>query len=210
MNRKGSIMTDIRIGDLRREDFKRAIDFAIEGMHFKELVGGGPLLRLYGTYFWYLELLYATQAIAAYADGRFVGALLASYAGEPRVFKSAPMSAFVAAFGFVEKAVDPSARDYYQANDRMLSELEAVVKPDGELRFLAAEPGGSVKGVGTALLEELARRERGKLTYLYTDSGCTYQFYEKRGFELVGQEEVAVGSGKDRKPLTCFLFAKVL
>lgn len=39
------------------------------------------------------------------------------------------------------------------------------------------------------LLRELEEREKGKKVFLYTDSACTYQFYEHRGFELA-QEKI--------------------
>ncbi|MCI1135489.1 GNAT family N-acetyltransferase [Enterococcus gallinarum] len=40
-----------------------------------------------------------------------------------------------------------------------------------------------MKGLGTRLLNELQKRVQGKEIYLFTDSACTYQFYEKRGFQ---------------------------
>ncbi len=57
-------------------------------------------------------------------------------------------------------------------------------KPDGEILFLAADPECGVKGIGTALLKALEEKEKGKTMYLFTDDGCTYQFYEHRGSEI--------------------------
>ncbi len=54
---------------------------------------------------------------------------------------------------------------------------------DGEIVFFAADSGCKIKGIGTALLNALEEKEKGKLFYLYRDDACTYQFYEHRGFE---------------------------
>ena len=42
------------------------------------------------------------------------------------------------------------------------------------------------------LLNELARRENGKELYLFTDDQCTYQFYEHRGFEKIGEKDIVL------------------
>lgn len=82
--------------------------------------------------------------------------------------------------------------------------------PDGEMLFLAADPKREGQGIGTELLRELERREPGREIYLYTDSGCTWQFYEHRGFERREQEEIVMELGGKSVPLTCFLYRKRL
>jgi len=67
-----------------------------------------------------------------------------------------------------------------------------------------------MKGIGTALLGELAKRKKGKEIYLFTDTGCTYQFYEHRGFERVGQKDVVLGINGNRTDLTRLLCRKKL
>lgn len=80
--------------------------------------------------------------------------------------------------------------------------------PDGEIIFLAADPDCKVKGIGTALLNALEQKEKGKLLYLYTDDGCTYQFYEHRGFERVEEKEIVLEMPKGKVPLICFVYSK--
>lgn len=82
--------------------------------------------------------------------------------------------------------------------------------PDGEILFLAANPEIKVKGVGSLLLEELERRERGKKLYLYTDNACTFQFYEHRGFLRACERDIALDMGDKTVPLKCFLYSKLL
>ena len=53
---------------LRHEDEKKAMAFAITGMHFDHYMESPFLQRLYARYFWYLESGKATQNIAMYGD----------------------------------------------------------------------------------------------------------------------------------------------
>ena len=66
---------NIEIKDIRKKDYEKAIQFAIKGMHFDWYLDNKFLLNAYGRYFWYLEINRATQILAAYADGEFVGVL---------------------------------------------------------------------------------------------------------------------------------------
>lgn len=61
--------------------------------------------------------------------------------------------------------------------------------------------------VGSLLLAEVERREKGKRVYLFTDDFCTYPFYERREFFRVGEKEIAVDGGAGMK---CMLYVKVL
>lgn len=198
-----------QIKELQRRDGRRAISFAITGMHFDWYLSPGPLLRLYGRYFWYLELSRATQAFGAYADGWLAGVLLARFDGEPPRYRSPGRALFVRLFGALQRLAG-GVRAYDRVNQEMLRDYRARHRPDSELLFLAADPDAQGRGAGTALLAELARRAPGRELYLFTDSGCTYRFYERRGFERAGEREITLELGAKRVPLTCFLYRKTL
>ncbi len=83
-------------------------------------------------------------------------------------------------------------------------------KPSAEILFLTANPKGRVHGVGTALLNQFERAAAGRCAYLYTDTGCTYSFYERRGFVREGEKSIEVKHGKSSFTLSCFLYAKQL
>lgn len=83
-------------------------------------------------------------------------------------------------------------------------------KPSAEILFLTANPKGRVRGVGTALLNQFERAAAGRCAYLYTDTGCTYPFYEHRGFMREGEKNIEVKHGKSSFTLSCFLYAKQL
>ena len=57
----------LEIRELDKRDHKKAVQFAVKGMHFDWYMDSKLLLNLYGRYFWYLSLARATQVIAAYA-----------------------------------------------------------------------------------------------------------------------------------------------
>ena len=101
-----------------------------------------------------------------------------------------------------------SAGTYDTVNKDMLDVYKEHYQPDGEIIFLAANPTLKVKGVGTALLNALEKDLSGKEIYLYTDSLCTYQFYEKRGFERYQERTIKLTLNKKKVPLSCFLYRK--
>lgn len=81
---------------------------------------------------------------------------------------------------------------YEDTTKEQLAHYLKFNKPDGEIIFLAADPDCKIKGTGTALLNALEEKERGKTLYLYTDNACTYQFYEHRGFKRVEEKEIVL------------------
>ena len=92
----------------------------------------------------------------------------------------------------------------------MFSEYCKNNSPDGEIIFLAANPEINVRGIGTALLHELECREKGKKIYLYTDNACTYEFYEHRGFDRVGEKDIVLKLGNKEVELQCLLYSKII
>lgn len=202
---------EIQIKPLRKDDYSKVIDFAIIGMNFNKYLDNKVALRLYGRYFLYLELERASRVIAAYIDDQLVGVLMVDMKNEQKVFSSFWRRLYVKAFqALMRFFVDGGPSSYDDTNKTMLSSYLKEHTPDGEICFLAADPDIKGKGIGTLLLNELAKREKDKLIYLYTDSNCTYQFYEKKGFKRAEEREIQMElTGKD-VPLTCFLYSKRL
>jgi GNAT superfamily N-acetyltransferase len=202
---------DIEIRELDRKDFNKVIDFAIKGMNFNRYVEGKTELRLYGRYFLYLELKRATQVLAAYMGDRLVGVLMADMKNEPKKYSSFWRNLYVKTVDAVMAIAYKSGTvGYDTANAAMLKKYSKSAQPDGEICFLAADPTIQGKGIGTLLLNELAKREKGKLIYLYTDSNCTYQFYEHKGFERSEEKDIEIEIHGKVAPLTCLLYSKVL
>lgn len=202
---------EIEIKDIRKKDYKKAIQFAIRGMHFDWYLDNQFMLNAYGRYFWYLEINRATQVLAAYTGGEFVGVLLAEIKGEEKKHQSFLQKAYVKIIDVIQKIFSKGGAGLYE--DTTKEQLAHYLKsetPDGEILFLAADPNCKIKGIGTALLCALEEREKGKTLYLYTDDACTYQFYEHRGFERMEEKEIILEMPKGQVPLKCFVYRKKL
>lgn len=202
---------EIKLGELRKRDSKKAIQFAIKGMHFNWYLDNRILLNLYGRYFWYLELLRATQVIAAYAGDEFAGVLLSEVKGEEKKYHSFWKLLYVKVFNILQYLAAGSAVGPYEKTNRELfAQYCETNTPDGEIVFLAADPDMNGKGIGSLLLKEFERRERGKKIYLYTDNACTWQFYEHRGFERAGEKTIMLEIDNKKIELQCLLYSKVI
>ena len=200
---------ELEIKELRKKDYKKVIQYAIKGMHFNMYMDNKIELNLYGKYFWYLELTNATQAISAYIGDELAGVLLADIKSEEKVYKSFWKSLYVTMFEWIQKTFfKDSVGIYDNVNKEMLENYKKINNPDGEIRFLVANPNIKIKGIGTKLLNEFEKREKGKEVYLFTDDQCTYQFYEHRGFRRVGEKDIVLDLSKKKVPLKCLLYSK--
>ncbi|ELI8127146.1 GNAT family N-acetyltransferase [Yersinia enterocolitica] len=202
---------NILLKTIGKSDFNRARHFAITGMHLDWYTSGKWQLYLYSHYFWNLELLKATRAIGAYSGDRLVGVLLVDMSGQPKLYKSLLRRLYVKSFEWVvHKLFSETSGCYDRVNNLMLENLKGNCHPDGEVNFFAVAPETKGQGVGSLLLKELERLEKGKLVYLFTDSGSSFQFYQKRGFEEAERHDIQLKINKKELGLTCFLFYKIL
>lgn len=201
----------LKIKKLVPSDYSKAIDFAIQGMHFDRYLSNQFLQRLYGRYFFYDELNRATQVIAAYQDDELQGILLADIKGEPKKQQSRWQQLYVQIFDKLQKWFSKEgAGNYERVNKQLLKQYEATVIPDGELCFLATNPKALQQGTGTYLLNELIRREKGKEIYLFTDDACSYQFYDHRDFTRFAAKKIIMEINHQQVQLTCFLYNRKL
>ena len=197
----------IQIKELRESDYEKAIDFTLIGMHFDAFFEkGSELARDYAESFWYDELVKSNEIIAAYDENdEFAGVLLAEiYDKESSEKPSIPKS-------FLQKqssnpVVSEFDGEYDRTNSEMLSNYRECNQVDGELCLFAVDPSRKGQGIGSILLAEFEKRVKGKNIFLYTDSNCTYQFYEKRGFERVDECEINLSDSV----LSCYLYHKVM
>ena len=196
---------------LQRKDYRKAIRFIAEGMHFDWYVKSTLLQRLLARYYLYAELQEATQVIAAYADRSLVGLLVADVNGEPRPFESAGRACFVKLFECLGgKALQDSMACYDRANKGLLRAYGCKHSVEGKIGLLVVDPIFIGKGIGSRLLNEFEKREKGKNIILYTDDACVYQFYEHRGFQREGEQDILMELTDRITPLRCFLYSKAL
>jgi len=202
-------VTKPEFGELKKSNYKKAIQMAIDGMNFRWYMESEIMLKLYGRYFLYLELSKASQVIALHYNGNLAGLLLCDIFGEPKYKLSSLQYFYIKLVDFIQRTfIKDGIGPYEEANKEMFSSYSKSSKPDGEICFLAADRDLKISGIGTMLLSELEKRERGKEIYLYTDSGCTYQFYEHRGFERVGEKDIELSVIGNKTKITCLLYRK--
>lgn len=202
---------NIEIKQLNKRDFNTARKFAIEGMHLNWYTNNNFELYIYSKYFWYLEVSRATRALGAYMGDKLVGVLLVDIDNQPKIFNSIGYRLFIKFSSFIINLLYKNASNTYDnANKEILEKFKKNNETDGELNFFAVDPTIKGKGIGTLLLKELEKKEKGKQIYLYTDTGSTYQFYLHRGFIESGRKDVQIKIGNREVPLTCYLFSKTL
>ncbi|MBN1776348.1 MAG: GNAT family N-acetyltransferase [Clostridiales bacterium] len=202
---------DIKIEPLRKKDFDVAREFASVGMHLDWYTRSDRELYVYSRYYFYYELIKATRAFGAYSGDTLVGFLLADMNDQPKLFKSLGYRLFVNLVTFIiDRFYKDGSIPYDEANKEMLDAYKVNNHTDGELSFFAVDPKISGKGIGTLLLNELTSLEKGKHIYLFTDSGCTYPFYPRRGFDEVGRKDTTLKNKEKAVQLTCFMFSKTL
>ncbi|MFR2690032.1 MAG: GNAT family N-acetyltransferase, partial [Enterococcus faecium] len=118
---------------------------------------------------------------------------------------------YVKIFDFLQNIFAKESKGAYEtANEQMLAAYLKKHSPDGEIIFLAANPDLKIKGIGTKLLTEFEKREKGKEIFLFTDSGCTYQFYERRGFERLKEKISKIKILDKEIDFRCMLYRKII
>lgn len=94
----------IEIKEIRRQDYKKAQKFAIQGMHLD----------------WYMELNRTTKVYGAYVDEIFVGVLLAGMKNEPKRYHSVSKAIYVKIFDWLQHLVaGKGVEEYDEANKDM-------------------------------------------------------------------------------------------
>ncbi len=192
-----------------KEDFAAAARFAQEGMHLDNYAGGGIVGKLFAADAMCEAIARSTHFYAAYDDARFAGFLLADSWGAPKPYERSRYARF---HGLAKALMQLSDRRdaenaYAEANKDMLGRLDPV--PNVEITYFAADPSLVGKGVGSKLLAAFERDFIGKRAFLFTDDGCTYQFYEHRGFTRA-EERTIPGAYAEGRSMRCMTYVKQL
>lgn len=95
----------IEIHDILKKDYKKARQFAIDGMHLNWYMNSKLVLDLYARYFWNMEMNRATKVYGAYVGDAFVGVLLADMKGEPKRQQSILKQMYVKMFDWLQHLV---------------------------------------------------------------------------------------------------------
>lgn len=196
---------------LPRKDYTKVIQFAVQGMHLDWYLRNSLLLKLYGRYFLYLELLRASRLLTVYSGDHLMGILMCDVAGEKKQYNSRWMRLYVGLVDFIQHTiVKDGVGPYDNANRQMFAQYRKTATPDGEINFFAVAPEAQGLGIGSILLKELEQGLSGKELYLYTDTGCSYGFYERRGFVKQQSCPITMEIGGRTVDITCLLYSKTI
>ncbi|HGH3392544.1 TPA: GNAT family N-acetyltransferase [Citrobacter freundii] len=202
---------DITIKEVQKKDHRRARQFAISGMHLSWYTSSRLHLLLYIQHYWNYELLHATHLMGAYSGDKLSGVLIAKMNDHPAICSSVLRKIFVATLEWIiRKLYGHSGEELDNLNMKMLQENSHCSQFDGEITFFAVAPETKGAGIGSLLLKELEAREKGKKIYLFTDTGSTFQFYQKRSFQEAGKKRVHLKIGPRTLEVTSYLFCKRL
>lgn len=195
-----------------REDANELAAFALEGMNFSRYTRSRLGQKLYSRYFVRDSILNATLSFGAYTEeGHLAGALLARFHDERPVYHNLFWRCYVWLFQLILSLFFGNYTDEYDINNRkMLQDIQHAKTLDGELSLFAVDPNQKGHGVGSALLSEFQKRKSGKHIYLFTDSNCTYQFYQHRNFEQAASVDIHEPGQPTDQRLTCFVFTRAL
>ena len=140
----------------------------------------------------------STYAQVAVVQGRVVGILMGRVEGQPplpgRLAHRLQLLAHMVKIGLTGFRERATLRQYFTF-DRVYQTLrtKATVPLTDELTLFAVDASTRGHGVGKTLYENYLRhlRHHGRTDfYLYTDSLCTYQFYEKRGMNRAAEQSI--------------------
>lgn len=140
----------------------------------------------------------ANFSCVAEEKGQVLGVILADCktAAHPGSLYRALAQAWAAGLLFTAKSGRRLGK-FFQVFDRTDEELlqETYCSFDGEICLFAMEESVRGKGVGKRLFSEAMKylkAQKAKKLYLFTDSSCTWQFYERRGMVRLGEKVVEI------------------
>lgn len=198
----------IKIQQFKKQDLSKLAEFSAIGMNFDRYTNSRITRKIYSNYFVWDAYINATTAIAAYDGDVLCGVIMAKFDNEIMLDQNIVNKVYANSLQHIMGLL--FEHTYNQVNQAMLDELKKTTKLDGEILLFAVNPDIENKGIGTKLLNELEHRYSGKNIYLFTDSNCSYQFYQHRNFHQVNAIKIQEPGRVDESKLTCFLFNKLL
>lgn len=200
-------MTDIHIANIRQKDLTNIRHFATEGMHLDRYVGNKIELSIYSRLATYEAYDQANIALGAYHNDTLLGFIFVRLLDESCHRLNRFQKLYVKTINKIisMSSYEGTADNYDQANKQMY-DLYASQKPNAEISFFAVDPKNTGQHIGSRLLTQIEKLLPGKLIYLYTDSGCNYPFYFKRGFDAFATRDIKLPP--NGLSLTCFLLSK--
>lgn len=145
----------------------------------------------------YLRLCLTEQTFTqvALADGEPIGVIMGNDFSNHRYSLIFRLQAWWAVFILSLNTEGRRAWHFFEEIDQVYGKLLSVQKKpyEGELSFFAVHPDYRGLGVGTELYSRFLQymeKEHIRHFYVFTDTTCSYGFYESRGMLRCGTEKV--------------------
>lgn len=194
------------------EDIKRIIN---EAFYIHRYVTGRLVLDSALEIYLRERLLASTWTRVAVQDGRVVGVIMGQVDGQPRLggrFTNRFLTlTHMLRAGILGLPQWKSMRQYF-AFDRVYGELRKKTPSPltDELTLFAVDSSTRGLGIGKTLYHDLLDhlRSLGRSDfYLYTDSLCTYQFYEKQGMTRTASQTMNLVLDGNPEALGVYLYS---
>lgn len=190
---------------IRKEDYAQVKDIICKSFSLDAYITNSKLLEAVKNQYFYSCLAEATYTCVAEKEGLTVGVIMGNAKSDYSVIRHFP---YLLITLWYEMKIALYSRKYkkqvagYQDIHAIYREFSAKHKGefDGVLTLFAVNQDCRGCGVGKALLDYLLNylgKQKVKCIYLYTDTTCTYEFYEHRGFERIESKKIQMErSGK--------------
>lgn len=203
--------SNIEIRNLAKKDYNKAILFAVDGMSFSQYYDNRYLAYGFAKYIWCVCKNRSTHLLAAYEGDELLGVLMMGVEGHPMMGNTLGERISYRLMGFINWIlIGGNSTIYTDTAEELFTEFCRNNHSDCEIAFMATKPGSFHKGIGTLLLNTVENMVRGKNIRLMTDDGCTYQFYEHRGFKRVMEKEIILRMPRGDIPIKCMIYSKTV
>lgn len=199
---------------IRKGDYAQMKDIICKAFSLDAYLTNEKLLEAVKTQYLYSCLSEATYTCIAEKNGQTVGVIMGNAKSDYSVIRHMPYlikdlwyGIKIALYGRKYRKQAAGYKDlhtiYREFSDKHQGEF------DGILTLFAVNQNCRGFGVGKTLLEHLIgylEKQRVKHIYLYTDTTCTYEFYEHRGFERLESKELQMERGGKPFQMEVFLY----
>lgn len=200
--------------ELQKSDYEAVKTVINESFGLYRYVTDERVLESFLNLYLYSCLSEQTFHCVAEENGKVIGVIMgqakSAYRAVPHLRHLVRMSAYGVKMWMQSVWYRCSSRDYkrmHQIYRQLLHDSKQTF--GGVLTLFAVTESCRGKGVGSVLLHRLLDylyRHDVDSIYLYTDSCCTYQFYERHGFRRLGQQRMALTRDGRQTELDVFLY----
>lgn len=199
---------------IRKEDHAHVEDIICKVFSLDAYITNAKLLEAVKTQYLYSCLSEATYTCIAEKEGQTVGVIMGNAKSDYSAIKHFPYlvkdlwyGMKIALYGRKYKKQAAGYKDIHTIYREFSGKHKGEF--DGVLTLFAVNQDCRGFGIGKTLLEYLLNyleKQEVKHIYLYTDTTCTYEFYERRGFERMESKELRMEHGGKPFQMEVFLY----